>query len=250
MRKIVLLLLVVLAVRMAGRAVKRNSEVIALLWVLIGMTASVSTAGTAKSRSTEDRLNGLIPKVFPNTGGTVTGSMTVNGNHFVGGSLFGGSGSGSTLTVGSPTHVSGAGMTVDNGLTSHANVAADGNVTAGGNMSVSGNHTVGGQLLGSGGGTLTVGSPTHFSGSGLTTDNTITSHGAVNADGNVAAGGDVNASGWLRGTDLSVNGQRIAPGQGRPAFYPAAVADNVPTHGILTALNEIVSCLIAAGISA
>jgi hypothetical protein len=53
----------------------------------------------------------------------------------------------------------------------------------------------------------------------------------------------------LQCADLYVNGQRIAPGQGRPAFYPAPIADNVPTHGIMAALNEIVGCLIAAGIS-
>jgi hypothetical protein len=250
MKRLILIVLALLAVRMAGRAVKQNAEVMAGLWLLLGMTATLNGAGTAKSRSTEQRLNDLIPAVFPNTGGTVSGNMTVAGNHTVAGnvsvgsSLVGPTGSGSTLTVGSPAHFSGVGITADNGVTSHANVAADGNVTAGGNMSVSGNHSVGGQLLGPGGGTLTVGSPTHFSGSGLTTDSTLTSHGSVVADVNV------QAAGTLSGGVLVVNGQRIAPGQGRPAFYPVAGGSSPSTASIGVALNEIVGCLIAAGISA
>lgn len=196
MRKLILLLLVMLAVRMAGRAVRRNAEVMAALWLLLGMTATVSTAGTAKSRSTEDRLNSLIPSVFPNTGGTVNGSMTVTGNHQVGGQLLGPSGSGSTLTVGSPTHFSGVAMTVDNGLTSHSNVAADGNVTAGGNMSVAGNHSVGGQMLvnaSSSGATLAVGGNAH-----------ITSSAQV--DGNVTAGGQLLAGGASSSATFAVAG--------------------------------------------
>lgn len=145
MKKLLLLGLALLAVYMGGRAVKRNSEVLTLLWVLIGMTATASTAGTAKSRSTEDRLNGLIPVVFPNTGGTISGNVTVNGAHAVngnmsvsgshtvggnaavGGSLFGpGGSSGNTLTVGSPTHFNGVGITADNGITSHAGLSAGG----------------------------------------------------------------------------------------------------------------------------
>jgi hypothetical protein len=248
MKKLILLFIALLAVRMAGRALRRQSEVTQLLWVLIGMTATASTTGTAKSRSTEARLNGLIPVVFPNTGGTISGSVNVTGNHNVGGSLNGPGGSG-TLSIGTPAHVNGNGMTVDGTLTTHNTLSADGSLSVGGNASVSGNHSVGGSLTGGGGGTLTIGSPAHVSGNGMTVDGALNSHGTVTADGNVSAGGNVTASGTVNCGVLFVNGQRIAPGQGRPVFYPAPVADNVPTHGIIAALNEIVGCLIAAGIS-
>lgn len=243
--KLLLILLAILAVRMAGRALKHNAEVTAALWLLLGMTAAVSTAGTAKSRSTEDRLNSLIPSVFPNTGGTVNGSMTVTGNHQVGGQLLGPTGSGSTLTVGSPTHFSGVAMTVDNGLTSHGGVSADGNVTAGGNMGVSGNHAVGGSLTGGGGSgsTLTVASPTHFSGVGLTTDSTITSHGGVSADGNIHAGGTVSASNFS-GSYAGGQGAVSPVTGGTPSTYTTAWASQVGSavNGIINRLNSSGLC--------
>lgn len=144
MKRLLLLGLALLAVYMGGRAARRNAEVLNLLWVLIGLTATASTAGTAKSRSTEDRLSALIPKVFPNTGGTISGPVTVNGSHTVNGSM---SVSGSH-TVGGQVNantlsVAGAGTT--NGFTSHGGIVADGSIAAGGN--VSGNQGVFGSLL-------------------------------------------------------------------------------------------------------
>ena len=56
MRKLLLLGLALLAVYMGGRALKRNAEVLQLLWALVGMTAMASTANTPKARSTEARL--------------------------------------------------------------------------------------------------------------------------------------------------------------------------------------------------
>lgn len=203
MKKISMLLLILLAmvaVRMAGRAARRNADVMAALWLLLGMTATASTSGTAKSRSTEDRLNSLIPAVFPNTGGTITGSVTVNGNHNVGGQL----------------NVNGAGGS--------ANVAVNGNVHA----------TSTGQFDG-----------------GVTTSVVNATSGSTSEfSGGIHAAGDILSDAALRGTTLYVNGQRIAPGQGRPAFYPVASGSSPSNLSIGVGLNEIVNCLIAAGISA
>src|ERR1700685_3399723 len=87
------------------------------LMTLLAAFAWVALSGAtvaAKARSTEDRLNALIPAVgtaystataantlagnaLPKSGGTVTGSLTVNGNHTVGGPV---TASGATVTAG------------------------------------------------------------------------------------------------------------------------------------------------------
>jgi len=79
MKKWLLLGVALLAAYIGTRAVKRNAEVIQLVCALIGMTAAAGLAGTPKTRSVEHRLNALIPTVFPNTGGTVTGPVTATG---------------------------------------------------------------------------------------------------------------------------------------------------------------------------
>jgi hypothetical protein len=67
-RKLALILLALVAARMARRALRREAEVVSLLWTLIQVTAGSATmppssANTAKARSTEDRLSALIPRV-------------------------------------------------------------------------------------------------------------------------------------------------------------------------------------------
>lgn len=129
MRKLLLLGLALLAAYMGGRALRRNAEVVQLLWALVGMTALTGTAGTAKSRSTEDRLSALIPKVFPNTGGTISGPVTVNGSHTVNGNM---SVSGSH-TVGGQVNaaaVASSGAMSSFGFTSHGGLSADGTLNA------------------------------------------------------------------------------------------------------------------------
>jgi hypothetical protein len=116
--------------------------------------------------------------------------------------------------------------------------------TVTGNVAVTGSHTVGGQING-----------TTLSLSGGMTDFGHTSHGTISADGNMNAGGAANitgnitSGGTLSGVVLFVNGQRIAPGQGRPVFYPVAGGSSPSNASIGAALNQIVGCLIAAGIS-
>jgi hypothetical protein len=139
LKKMLLLLAALVALRMAGRALGRQSQAVTLLWMLIAATAGLSV-DTPKSRSTEARLNTLITQVFPNTGGTVNGSMTVTGNHVVNGTVKVSTTSGSaTLEVGGGGHLSGS-LQVDSGVntstvnvgasTSTATVAIAGNVHA------------------------------------------------------------------------------------------------------------------------
>lgn len=250
MKKLLLICLALLAVKMAGRAATRNAEVMAALWLLLGMTATLNGAGTAKSRSTEQRLNDLIPAVFPNTGGTVTGSMTVTGSHTVNGgvsagslSVNGGSG-GATVAVSGNIHASSTGQ-FDGGV-STSSVSSSGGVSAG-SLSVNG---------GSGGATVAVAGSVHASSTGqfdggLNTSVVNATSGSTNEfSGGIHSAGTVQADGNLQGAVLIVNGQRIAPGQGRPAFYPVAGGSSPSTASIGVALNEIVGCLIAAGISA
>lgn len=121
--KIVLLMLAILAVKMAGRALKRDAEVIAALWTLVGLTAQVNTANTPKARSTEARLNALVPVVFPNTGGTVNGSMTVTGNHVVEG----------TMDVsGALSGAGGGAIENSSGMHTSGNMVVDGTLTVSG----------------------------------------------------------------------------------------------------------------------
>lgn len=224
MKKLLLLGLALLAVYMAQRAVRRQAEVLQLAWALLGLTALTSTANTPKTRSTEDRLNNLIPVVFPNTGGTISGSVNVTGNHSVGGSLTGPGGTG-TLTVGSPAHVSGAGMTVDNGITSHAGVVADGNISAGGTGSFASDVEVGGNLRSSGG-TLNVAAAVAMTG-GFTANGGSTVHGNFAID---------NA--------LHVSGIQIDPTQVTEGT--AGSCPNPPTQAYVQGLTNRVNQLLAS----
>jgi hypothetical protein len=200
----------------------------ALMFLLAAFawTALSGASVAAKARSTEDRVNNLVPVIgaastlaanaFPRTGGTVSGSVTVTGAHTVNGQVNAG-----TLSV------AGAATTGGN-HTVHGSMNADSNVSAGGQ--VSGSNFSGGSI--------------HVSGSGQ-------------ADGNFTAGGQVSGSSFSGNSihvsgnaqadgTLTVSGQRIAPGQGTPAGYPASGSPS--TAGLGSYSNAIVNGLIAAGI--
>ena len=124
-------------------------------------------------------------------------------------------------------------------------MASSGGVSAG-SLSVNG---------GSGGATIAVSGNVHASSTGqfdggVTTSAVNATSGGTSEFSGVHSSGDVLADAALRGTTLFVNGQRIAPGQGRPAFYPVASGSSPSNVSIGVGLNEIVNCLIAAGISA
>jgi hypothetical protein len=155
-KRLLLLGLALLALYMAGRTLKKNSEVIGLLWLLVSMTANLNTANTPKTRALEDRINALVPAVgtvtatanaaqatasaaLPLAGGTVTGSVQVNGNHSVGGALAvsGSSSFSNNVTVGNQVNANNfaaSGASSSYGFTSHGNIAADSNITAGGSV--------------------------------------------------------------------------------------------------------------------
>jgi hypothetical protein len=209
-RKLLLLALAMLALRMAGRAVRNNAEIMAALWTLVGLTASLNQTNTAKARSTEARLAGVVTSLgttnanvanaqttannaYPKTGGTISGSATVAGDHTVNGTFTANGGSTSEFSAG--IHTAGA-MQADNGVNT-SNVNSNG------------------------------GSTNEFA-------------GAVHTSGNMQADGSVLT------TDLYVSGQRIAPGQGRPGAYPAVGSPS--NSGLATYCNQIVGGLLAAGI--
>lgn len=106
----------------------------AFAWVAL---SGASTA--AKARSTEDRLTALIPTVFPRTGGTISGSVTVTGNHAVSGQV-----SANTLSV-SGNASTGGSHTVNGTLTASSGVLAA-SLHSTGNVQVDGAHTVNGTL--------------------------------------------------------------------------------------------------------
>jgi hypothetical protein len=156
----------------------------AFTFVALRMSATMATGSNAlvKAQAAHQRLDLLVPKVgtiettangaqttannaLPKSGGTVTGNLTVNGDHTIAGNLLG---SGGTLTTGSNFHVSGGGATVDLGLTVH------------GNHSVDGNAAIGGTLSGASGGTV--------ESTAIHAGGTILADGQVNAVGNMSAG--------------------------------------------------------------
>lgn len=145
----------------------------AFAWVALS-GASVA----AKARSTEDRLSALVPVIgdahtlasnaFPKTGGTVSGSVTVTGNHAVNGQV----NAGTLSTSGNAT--TGGDHTVHGSLNADSNVSASGTVNGGAGS------------FGSVASTTYSGSSIHVSGN-------------AQSDGTFTAGGDVNAGGTVRG---------------------------------------------------
>lgn len=119
MRKLFLVLLAMLAVRMAARAVRRGAgdyaRVSAALWAVAGQMALAGTANTAKARNIEDRLNILVPRIpVPQAEpGTTAGGVA-------GGSNTSYSGSNTSYSMGGGTQISydPAGSSNDGGVSS------------------------------------------------------------------------------------------------------------------------------------
>ena len=162
--------------------------------VLLAAFAWVGLSGAsvaAKARSTESRVNDLIPVIgaastlagnaFPKSGGTVSGNVVVTGTHQVNGNAsIGGSLNASGQINGSTVSLSG-GMT-DFGHTTHGSFSADGNVE------------VGGSLVGASGGTVEATS--------IHSGGTILADGQINATGNMSAG---NFGGPYQGGQAAVS---------------------------------------------
>ncbi len=104
MRKLILLALAAIAARMGRRALARGggeyAAVMSALWELAGLILAAGTAGTAKTRAVEDRLNLLVPRIPVPQAAPVPGS---NGGQSSGGnSSF--SNSNSAFTTGNSSY--------------------------------------------------------------------------------------------------------------------------------------------------
>jgi hypothetical protein len=218
MRKLLLLGLALLAAYMAKRALRRENEVVTLLWALTALTASTSLANTPKTRSVEDRVNSIITTIgpqaanaFPKTGGTISGPVTVNGSHTVNGQV-------NTQTLAA------SGATTDYGHTTHGNLAVDSNMTVGGN------HTVGGQV-----------NAGAVASSGAMSSYGFTSHGGLSADGTLSA---ANFSGTFSGSHSG----SYAGGQSRPGGYP--ISHGTPWEDqVIDVINNIANVLVNAHVT-
>ena len=200
------------------------------LMVLLAAFAWVALSGStvaAKARSTEDRVNNLIPVVgaaaaqaanaFPKTGGTVSGSVTVTGSHTVNGQV-----NTNTLSVAGNATTTGN-HTVHGSLFSDNSVAAGGAVSgsnfSGGSIHVSGNAQADGQIA-----------ATSFSGSSIHVS------GNAQADGSFSAG---NFTGSYHGGQGGVSTVGGGPGTYSPSYETS----------LASAINGIIARLNAAGIT-
>lgn len=231
MKKLLLLGIALLAVYLGGRAARKNADVLQALWVLIGMTAMAGTANTPKARSTEARLNALVPVVFPNTGGTVTGNMTVTGTHAVG-----------------------------------SNFSAGGSVTAGTIGRFGGDVILSGELSNPSGTLTTNGS--HYVTGGFGTGGGAAFGGGVNVTGAVSATGDVILSGQLSspGGQVTTNGNHAITGRVTASAMtlagshvapvsrtslpgsPSSTYNSAWASSVTNIVTNIVNSLVSAGI--
>jgi hypothetical protein len=201
MKKLFLLLLAILAVRLAGRAARQNVQLMAALWLLVGMSANLNASSDPKTRLVESRLNALVPVVFPNTGGTISGNVNVTGTHNVN----------SDLTVGGNANGAGGGTLHNSGgFHSSGTVQADSQL-------VSPNVHATTQMLVNGASTssaLGIAGDTHGSGSGQF-DSGVSTSGNVVASGNVNAGSQVLVNGAVSSSALGINGNTHGSGSGQ-----------------------------------
>lgn len=194
----------------------------AFAWVALS-GASVA----AKARSTEDRVNNLVPVIgaastlaanaFPKTGGTVSGSVTVTGSHTVNGQVNSG-----TLSV-SGNATTGGNHTVHGSLSADSNVSASGTVNGGA-------------------GSFGSVSSTTFSGSSIHVS------GNAQADGTFTAGSTVSASNFSGGS-IHVSGNALADGSFSASnfsgSYHGGQAAVTTSDGTLTSTASAVNGCIA-----
>lgn len=197
---------------------------LSLGWGVMTLLAAFAWVGlsgasvAAKARSTEDRVNNLIPVVgaastlagnaFPKSGGTVSGNVVVTGTHQVNGNMsVGGSHTVTGQINGSNVSLSG-GMT-DFGHTSHGNVSIDNNLA------------VSGTLNGGGGGTVEATS--------------------IHSGGTILADGQINASGAMSASNFG------GPYQGGQAAV-STLSGTVTVTQCASAINGIIARLNSSGL--
>lgn len=235
-KNLILLAMTMLAVWAAGRAARRAgaelsgyAQLTAALWTVLAMSLQLnSPQNTAKTRAVEERLNALVPVVFPNTGGTINGNVNVNGTHTANQVLAGGVSSGASV-AGTNNHFTGSTQT-------------DGNHTVGGQVA-SGSVNVGGSGSGA---TVAVNGNVHASSTGQFDGGVVT--GNVNSNGgstNEFSGG-IHSAG-IGQFDGGISASNYHPGQGTPGGYP--IAHGTPWENqIIDFLNSMVAKLQNAGI--
>jgi hypothetical protein len=201
------------------------------LMVLLAAFAWVAMSGAsvaAKARSTEDRVNNLIPVVgaaataaanaYPKTGGTISGNVTVTGSHTVNGQI-----NSNTLSVSGNATTSGN-HTVHGSLISDNNVSAGGQVSggsfSGGSIHVSGNAQADGSFSA---GSVSTG---HYDGSSIHVS------GNAQADGSLSAG---NFSGSYHGGQGGVSSVGGAPST-YSSSYETSLASAI--NGLINRLNS------------
>jgi hypothetical protein len=190
-------------------------------------TALSGASVAAKARSTEDRVNALVPVVgtaaaqaanaFPKTGGTVSGSVTVTGSHTVNGQV-----NANTLSVSGNATTSG-------NHTVHGSLISDNSVSAGG--SVSGSNFSGGSIHVSGNAQA---DGTIFSGS--------FSGGSIHVSGNALADGSFGASNFSGSYHGGQGG--VSTVSGAPGSYSSSYETS-----LASAINGIINRLNSAGIT-
>lgn len=217
MKKLLLIALAIIAVRLGGRALRRNAEVMAALWALLAVCAAqLNQANTPKARATEDRVNALVGQVgvvngnaFQKTGGPISGSVSVAGNHTVAGNISAQGVSSTASVAGTSAHFTGSSVTdgnhqvggqvLINGASSSAALAGNGDahmtgiVQGDGGLNTSGTASAGAFSGGSS-------SVSGASSAGNFTGGSIHVSGNSQTDGTHTVGGDVNASGTVRGS--------------------------------------------------
>lgn len=257
MKKVLLLAMALAAAYLAVRAARRNAETITLLCVLIGLSATASTANSPKTRAVEDRLNSLIPVVFPNTGGTVNGSMTVTGNHTAANViaqnqvLVNGASSSARLAVLGDAHITST-LAADGGLSTSGNLSASGSASLGSVATNSVNSS--GQVLVNGassGAAFAVNGDAHIT-STATIDGGVSTGSSVNArqlTANASGGQDLevgSGGGHIGGplqvdgnmTFHSMNGQGLPMGTlGTPAFNSTSMIGFA--NGVIARLQDV-----------
>ncbi len=112
LRYLALAALALLAVRLAGRALRRQDETTRLLWVLIA-TIAAKSSNTPKTRSVEQRVAALVSAVQPIVQNVAAVTTTANNtaSTIATGSTGGAVVDGSNAVNTSPTNASGFGAT-------------------------------------------------------------------------------------------------------------------------------------------
>ena len=78
LRYLALAVLALIAVRLAGRALRRSDEITRLLWVLIATIASVGASNTPKTRAVEQRVAALVSSAATTNANLATTTTAAN----------------------------------------------------------------------------------------------------------------------------------------------------------------------------